>query len=186
MKKSFFISMLIITILEGRVMADSGLHIENFNGIDITFSPPNMPEQRSFQLRGVLSKHETEILVPVIPLIAKFLNHVRRKDSLNFYEKLNEPRKPYSFIRDQNVWLAPATTHNWRVDEASISFVTDFIVNYGDIGGGKMGDYLFRDAYIFKKINGKWIFYESYGEKPYGFLKCKHAEKSCSLDAPLW
>jgi hypothetical protein len=188
MTKSFLMCALICTMFGGQVMADSRSHTENFNGVDITFSPPNMPEQRTFRLRGFLSKRETEILVPVIPLIAKFLNHVRRKDSLIFSDKVNEPRKPYQFIEESNVWLAPYITNNWIVREDNISFVTDFIVNYGRIetGDSMMGEYFFRDAYVFKKINGKWVFYENYGEKPYGFLKCKHADKNCKLDPPLW
>lgn len=167
-------------------MAEPRSHTENFNGVEIIFSPPNMPEQRTLQLRGVLSKRETEILVPAIPLIAKFLNYVRRKDSLQFSDKINEPRKPYQYIKELNVWLAPIRTHSWIVHDDSISFVADFIVNYGEIGGGKMGDYLFRDAYIFKKIDGKWMFYDNFGDKPYGFLKCKHTDKDCTLDTPVW
>lgn len=166
-------------------MAETQGHIENFNGVDIKFSPPNIPEQNTFQLRDVLNKKETEILVEAIPVIAKFLNYIRRKD-IGFSEKLSESRKPYQFIEDKKVWLAPTRTHSWKVSEDKIMFVTDYIVNYGDLGGGTMGEYYFRDAYVFKKVDGKWFFSENFGSKPYGFLKCKHADEKCTSDVNLW
>jgi len=167
-------------------MADNGSHTEEFNGVNITFSPPNMAEQRSFMLRGALTKKETEILVPAIPAIAKFLNFLRLKDAIYLPYPVNTPRKPYQFIPEKEVWLAPIKSYGWRVSDDQISFVVEYIVNYGKIPNGDMGDYYFRDAYIFKKINGQWVFYDNFGDKPYGFLKCKHSDKSCKLDPPLW
>lgn len=167
-------------------MADNGSHTEEFNGVNITFSPPYRHEQRSFTLRGVLTKKETEILVPAIPVIAKFLNYMRLKEAIYLADTVNAPRKPYQFITDKEVWLGPRKTDSWRVSDDEISFVVDYLVSYGKIPNSVMGDYYFRDAYIFQKINGKWVFYDNFGDKPYGFLKCKHSDKSCKLDPPLW
>ena len=147
-----------ILIVWNGVIAETSRHVENFNGVDITFLPPNMPEQRSFQLRCVLNKIETEI----------------------------EYRMPYQQINDSNVWLVPRCTHHWKVSDNSIQFVTDYIVNYGKVGDGTMGEYLFRDSYSFKKVDGKWLFDQNIGPTPYGFLKCKHADKKCTADADLW
>ena len=174
-----------ILIVWNGVMAETSRHVENFNGVDITFLPPNMPEQRSFQLRGVLNKIETDILVPAIPTIAKFLNYVRRNNP-DFSDKLHEYRMPYQYINDSNVWLVPRRTHHWKVSDNSIQFVTDYIVNYGKVGGGTMGEYLFRDSYSFKKVDGKWLFDQNIGPTPYGFLKCKKTDKKCTADADLW
>lgn len=178
--------------------AYSDAHTENFNGVDIRFSPPNMAEQQSFQLRGVINKRETEILAEALPIIAKFLNHVRLKNSITYKDGLREPRKPYDYIKDA-VSLVPYTTHGWVVTSDTIQFQTDFLVNFPesskphrswffkDDGGfhTRIGDYLFRDAYIFKKINGTWTYYDNFGEKPYGFLKCKLTQDKCTLDQPL-
>lgn len=166
-------------------MAESLSHTENFNGVDITFSPPNMHEQRSFQLRGVISRKETEILAPAIPVIAKLLNYARRKSSAEFSEKINEPRRPFKFVRE-DATFASFRTHSWQITDDSIIFVSDYLVSYGVAPNSTVGEYLFRDAYIFKKIDGKWTFYDNYGEKPYGFLRCKHKDKDCTLDIPLW
>lgn len=169
-------------------MADNGSHTEEFNGVNITFSPPYMHEQESFKLRGVLTKKETEILVPAMPAIAMFLNFMRRKDAIYRADKVNVPRKPYQFIQSESEVsvITPMSTYGWRVTDNQISFVVDYLVRYEKIPNGVIGDYYFRDAYVFKKINGQWIFYDNFGDKPYGFLKCKHSDKSCKLDPPLW
>ena len=172
------------------VLSANNSFTENFNGVEIKFSPPNLPEQRTFKLRGQLNKKETEILAEAIPTIARFLNFIRLKDKIKYNEGLKEPRKPYEFINTK-VSIAPSQTYNWLVTSDTIQFQTDFIVNFYDasITTGlqtRMGDYYFRDAYIFKKINNQWIFYDNFGETPYGFLKCKRVQQECMLDKPLW
>ena len=168
-------------------MADNGSHTEEFNGVNITFSPPYRHEQGSFILRGVLTKKETEILVTAMPAIAMFLNFTRRKDAVYRADKVNVPRKPYQFIQSESeVSVTPSSTYGWRVTDNQISFIVDYSVRYGKIPNGVIGDYFFRDAYVFKKINGQWVFYDNFGDKPYGFLKCKHSDNSCKLDPPLW
>ena len=168
-------------------MADNGSHTEEFNGVNITFSPPYRHEQGSFKLRGVLTKKETEILVPAMPAIAMFLNFTRRKDAIYRADKVNVPRKPYQFIQSESeISVIPMSTYGWRVTDNQISFVVDYSVRYGKIPNAVSSAYDFRDAYIFQKINGQWVFYDNFGDKPYGFLKCKHSDKSCKLDPPLW
>jgi hypothetical protein len=111
-------------------MADNGSHTEEFNGVNITFSPPYMHEQESFKLRGVLTKKETEILVPAIPAIAMFLNFMRRKDAIYRADKVNVPRKPYQFIQSESEVsvMTPMSTYGWRVTDNQISFVVDYLV----------------------------------------------------------
>jgi len=116
-----------------------------------------------------------------------FLNFTRRKDALYRADKVNVPRKPYQFIQSESeVSVTPMSTHGWRVTDNQISFVVDYLVRYGKIPNAVSSGYDFRDAYIFEKINGQWVFYDNFGDKPYGFLKCKHSDKSCKLDPPLW
>ena len=160
-------------------------YVENFNGVDITFSPPYRQEQRSFQLRGVINKQETEILVEAIPVIAKFLNYIRRND-IGFPDGLSLYRTPYEFIDGKDVSVGVVRTHRWRITNDSIQFVADYIVSYGKIGDSVMDEHYFRDAYLFKKMDGKWLFVETIGSKPYGFLKCKRVDKKCTADVDLW
>jgi hypothetical protein len=185
-RPEFLVNLTVGAMLIGCGIAGSGSQTENFNGVDITFSPPNLHEQESFQLRGVLDRDQTEILVSAMPVIAKFLNFARRKDAINFFDKVNEPRKPYAYIEQVDVSLANSRTHHWRVSEDTIQFVEDYLVSYGKVGSARLGDHYFRDAYVFKKVNGRWLFFENFGNAPYGFLKCKHADKACTADVDLW
>ena len=96
-------------------MADNGSHTEEFNGVNITFSPPYRHEQGSFILRGVLTKTETEILVTAMPAIAMFLNFTRRKDAVYRADKVNVPRKPYQFIISfLTLAVLQCITYTWK------------------------------------------------------------------------
>jgi hypothetical protein len=186
MLKYVIIGVLFVRVIFwSNTMAETQGHIENFNGVDINFSPPNLHEKQSFQLRGVLTTYETKVVADAMPEIAKFLNYIGRKDAVSKYGA-NLTRKPYEFIDRKDISLAVSRTHGWSISGNAIKFMTDYIVSYGEVGNAEIGDYLFRDAYIFKKIDDKWSFAENYGTKPYGFLKCKRADKKCTADADLW
>jgi hypothetical protein len=167
-------------------MARDRTHTEVVNGVKITFSPKYEKEQESFHLHGVLTKDQTEILKPALPAIAEYLSFLRHSNGYNPALALNKPRTPREFISERVLTFAANRTHSWHITEDAIRFVTDYNILYGTLEQNKWDDRKFRDAHIFRKINGQWVFYDNFGDKPYGFLKCKHSDKSCKLDPPLW
>jgi hypothetical protein len=168
-------------------MSSNKNHIENFNGVNIEFTPPFMAEQRRFRLREKgLGEQETLVIAEARSTLADFINFLRLKERISFNNSIKQSRKPFDYIKsDENIFIAPLFVKDWVIHDNTIQFSIDFHIEYGMYPNLKPDDHPFRDKYIFKKIDGKWMFFDNIGAEPIGFLKCKSTDKSCHLDDDL-
>ena len=159
-------------------------HVDGVGGISFEIKPPYMNEKKAFNVRGGnLSPAERQQISDAMPFIAAFTNAQLGNGSSPALLPASETK--VRSIRDsQNLnsdtFLAVKTIQNWQITAQQIQFNIDYFYT------GQDGQFVYyRDNYVFKLKNQKWMFEKHAKTEPEGVLVCEKSPHGWRVCVPL-
>ena len=153
------------------LFVDKG-HVDGVSGISFEIKPPYLNEKKAFNLRVQnLSPWQLQQISDAMPFIAAFTNEQLGNGISPALVPASEIKA--RSIRDiQNLksdtFLAVKTIQNWQITAHQIQFNIDYFYT------GQDGHFVyFRDNYVFKTHQQKWVFEKHATTAPEGVLACE-------------
>ena len=150
---------------------DKGL-VDAVSGISFEIKPPYLNEKKAFNLRAEnLSPWQLQQISDAMPFIAAFTN-------AQLGNGISPALLPASEIKVRSIrdiqnlksdtFLAVKTIQNWQITAHQIQFNIDYFYT------GQDGHFVyFRDNYVFKTHQQKWVFEKHATTAPEGVLACE-------------
>ena len=159
-------------------------HVDGVGGISFEIKPPYLNEKKAFNLRVEnLSPWQLQQISDAMPFIAAFTNAQLGNGISPVLLPASEIK--VRSIRDiQNLnsdtFLAVKTIQNWQITAQKIQFNIDYFYT------GQDGHFVYyRDNYVFKLKNQKWVFEKHAKTEPEGVLVCEKSPYGWRVCAPL-
>ena len=162
---------------------DKGL-VDAVSGISFEIKPPYLNEKKAFNLRAEnLSPWQLQQISDAMPFIAAFTNAQLGNGASPALLPTSET-KVRSIRNIQNLnsdtFLAVKTIQNWQITAQQIQFNIDYFYT------GQDGHFVFfRDNYIFKTNQQKWVFEKHAKTEPEGVLACEKSPQGWRVCEPL-
>ena len=162
---------------------DKGL-VDGVSGISFEIKPPYLNEKKAFNLRAEnLSPWQLQQISDAMPFIAAFTNAQLGNGPSPALLPTSET-KVRSIRNIQNLnsdtFLAVKTIQNWQITAQQIQFNIDYFYT------GQDGHFVFfRDNYIFKTNQQKWVFEKHAKTEPEGVLACEKSPQGWRVCEPL-
>ena len=162
---------------------DKGL-VDAVSGISFEIKPPYLNEKKAFNLRDEnLSPWQLQQISEAMPFIAAF-TYAQLGNGVSPALLPVSETKVRSIRHIQNLnsdtFLAVKTIQNWQITAQQIQFNIDYFYT------GQDGHFVFfRDNYIFKTNQQKWVFEKHAKTEPEGVLACEKTPKGWRVCAPL-
>ena len=162
---------------------DKGL-VDAVSGISFEIKPPYLNEKKAFNLRAEnLSPWQLQQISDAMPFIAAFTNAQLGNGPSPALLPTSET-KVRSIRNIQNLnsdtFLAVKTIQNWQITAQQIQFNIDYFYT------GQDGHFVFfRDNYIFKTNQQKWVFEKHAKTEPEGVLACEKSPQGWRVCEPL-
>ena len=159
-------------------------HVDGVGGISFEIKPPYLNEKKAFNLRGEnLSPAERQQISDAMPFIAAFTN-AQLGNGISPAMLPASETKARSIRDSQNLnsdtFLAVKTIQNWQITAQQIQFNIDYFYT------GQDGQFVYyRDNYVFKLINQKWMFEKHAKTEPEGVLVCEKSPQGWRVCVPL-
>ena len=159
-------------------------HVDGVGGISFEIKPPYLNEKKAFNLRVEnLSPWQLQQISDAMPFIAAFTN-------AQLGNAISPALLPASETKVRNIrhiqnlnsdtFLAVKTIQNWQITAQQIQFNIDYFYT------GKDGHFVFfRDNYIFKTNQQKWVFEKHAKTEPEGVLACEKSPQGWRVCEPL-
>ena len=147
-------------------------HVDGVGGISFEIKPPYLNEKKAFNLRAEnLSPWQLQQISDAMPFIAAFTN-------AQLGNGISPALLPASEIKVRSIrdiqnlnsdtFLAVKTIQNWQITAHQIQFNIDYFYT------GQDGHFVyFRDNYVFKTHQQKWVFEKHATTAPEGVLACE-------------
>lgn len=159
-------------------------HVDGVGGISFEIKPPYLNEKKAFNLRGEnLSPADLQKISEAMPFIAAFTNaqlgngispavlpvSETKVRSIREIQKLNS-----------DTFLSVKTIQNWQITAQQIEFNIDYFYT------GQDGQFVYyRDNYVFKPKNQRWVFEKHAKTEPEGILACDKSPQGWRVCVPL-
>ena len=159
-------------------------HVDGVGGIFFEIKPPYLNEKKAFNLRAEnLSPWQLQQISDAMPFIAAFTN-------AQLGNGISTALLPASEIKVRSIrvienlnsdtFLAVKTIQNWQITAQQIQFNIDYFYT------GQDGHFVYyRDNYVFKLKNQKWVFEKHAKTEPEGVLVCEKSPYGWRVCAPL-
>ena len=146
--------------------------VDGVGGISFEIKPPYLNEKKAFNLRAEnLSPWQLQQIADAMPFIAAFTN-------AQLGNGISPALLPASEIKVRSIrdiqnlksdtFLAVKTIQNWQITAHQIQFNIDYFYT------GQDGHFVyFRDNYVFKTHQQKWVFEKHATTAPEGVLACE-------------
>ena len=162
---------------------DKGL-VDAVSGISFEIKPPYLNEKKAFNLRAEnLSPWQLQQISDAMPFIAAFTNAQLGNGVSNALLPTAETKvRSIRHIQNLNsdTFLAVKTIQNWQITAQHIQFNIDYFYT------GQDGHFVFfRDNYIFKTNQQKWVFEKHAKTEPEGVLACEKSPQGWRVCEPL-
>jgi len=180
-------------VLVDRWLFSSGVATEFFvgkglvhavSGISFEIKPPYLNEKKAFNLRAEnLSPWQLQQISEAMPFIAAF-TYAQLGNGVSPALLPVSETKVRSIRHIQNLnsdtFLAVKTIQNWQITAQQIQFNIDYFYT------GQDGHFVFfRDNYIFKTNQQKWVFEKHAKTEPEGVLACEKSPQGWRVCEPL-
>ena len=159
-------------------------HVDGVGGIFFEIKPPYLNEKKAFNLRVEnLSPWQLQQISDAMPFIAAFTNAQLGNGISTALLPASEIK--VRSIRDienlnSDTFLAVKTIQNWQITAQQIQFNIDYFYT------GQDGHFVYyRDNYVFKLKNQKWVFEKHAKTEPEGVLVCEKSPYGWRVCAPL-
>ena len=159
-------------------------HVDGVGGIFFEIKPPYLNEKKAFNLRGEnLSPWQLQQISDAMPFIAAFTNAQLGNGISTALLPASEIK--VRSIRDienlnSDTFLAVKTIQNWQITAQQIQFNIDYFYT------GQDGHFVYyRDNYVFKLKNQKWVFEKHAKTEPEGVLACEKSPHGWRVCMPL-
>ena len=162
---------------------DKGL-VDAVSGISFEIKPPYLNEKKAFNLRAEnLSPWQLQQISEAMPFIAAF-TYAQLGNGVSPALLPVSETKVRSIRHIQNLnsdtFLAVKTIQNWQIKAQQIQFNIDYFYT------GQDGHFVFyRDNYIFKTNQQKWVFEKHAKTEPEGVLACEKSPQGWRVCEPL-
>jgi hypothetical protein len=162
---------------------DKGL-VDAVSGISFEIKPPYLNEKKAFNLRAEnLSPWQLQQISEAMPFIAAF-TYAQLGNGVSPALLPVSETKVRSIRHIQNLnsdtFLAVKTIQNWQITPQQIQFNIDYFYT------GQDGHFVFfRDNYIFKTNQQKWVFEKHAKTEPEGVLACEKSPQGWRVCEPL-
>ena len=162
---------------------DKGL-VDAVSGISFEIKPPYLNEKKAFNLRAEnLSPWQLQQISEAMPFIAAF-TYAQLGNGVSPALLPVSETKVRSIRHIQNLnsdtFLAVKTIQNWQITAQQIQFNIDYFYT------GQDGHFVFfRDNYIFKTNQQKWVFEKHAKTEPEGVLACEKSTQGWRVCEPL-
>lgn len=162
---------------------DKGL-VDAVSGISFEIKPPYLNEKKAFNLRAEnLSPWQLQQISEAMPFIAAF-TYAQLGNGVSPALLPVSETKVRSIRHIQNLnsdtFLAVKTIQNWQITAQQIQFNIDYFYS------GQDGHFVFfRDNYIFKTNQQKWVFEKHAKTEPEGVLACENSPQGWRVCEPL-
>lgn len=162
---------------------DKGL-VDAVSGISFEIKPPYLNEKKAFNLRAEnLSPWQLQQISEAMPFIAAF-TYAQLGNGVSPALLPVSETKVRSIRHIQNLnsdtFLAVKTIQNWQITAEQIQFNIDYFYT------GQDGHFVFfRDNYIFKTNQQKWVFEKHAKTEPEGVLACEKSPQGWRVCEPL-
>ena len=162
---------------------DKGL-VDAVSGISFEIKPPYLNEKKAFNLRAEnLSPWQLQQISEAMPFIAAF-TYAQLGNGVSPALLPVSETKVRSIRHIQNLnsdtFLAVKTIQNWQITAQQIQFNIDYFYT------GQDGHFVFfRDNYIFKTNQQKWVFEKHAKTEPEGVLACEKSPQGWRVCEPL-
>ena len=159
-------------------------HVDGVSGISFEIKPPYLNEKKAFNLRAEnLSPWQLQQISDAMPFIAAFTNAQLGNGVSPALLPASET-KVRSIRNIQNLnsdtFLAVKTIQNWQITAQQIQFNIDYFYT------GQDGHFVFfRDNYIFKTNQQKWVFEKHAKTEPEGVLVCEKSLQGWRVCVPI-
>ena len=162
---------------------DKGL-VDAVSGISFEIKPPYLNEKKAFNLRAEnLSPWQLQQISDAMPFIAAFTNAQLGNGPSPALLPTSETKvRSIRHIQNLNsdTFLAVKTIQNWQITAQHIQFNIDYFYT------GQDGHFVFfRDNYIFKTNQQKWVFEKHAKTEPEGVLACEKSPQGWRVCEPL-
>jgi hypothetical protein len=159
-------------------------HVDGVDGISFEIKPPYLNEKKAFNLRAEnLSPTELQKISEAMPFIAAFTN-------AQLGNGISPALLPASEIKVRSIreiqklnsdtFLSVKTIQNWQITAQQIEFNIDYFYT------GQDGQFVYyRDNYVFKSKNQKWVFEKHAHSEPEGVLSCEKSPSGWRVCVPL-
>ena len=159
-------------------------HVDGVGGISFEIKPPYLNEKKAFNLRVEnLSPWQLQQISDAMPFIAAFTNAQLGNGISPALLPASETK--VRSIRDienlnSDTFLAVKTIQNWQITAQQIQFNIDYFYT------GQDGHFVYyRDNYVFKLKNQKWVFEKHAKTEPEGVLACEKSPHGWRVCMPL-
>ena len=159
-------------------------HVDGVGGISFEIKPPYLNEKKAFNLRVEnLSPWQLQQISDAMPFIAAFTNAQLGNGISTALLPASEIK--VRSIRDienlnSDTFLAVKTIQNWQITAQQIQFNIDYFYT------GQDGHFVYyRDNYVFKLKNQKWVFEKHAKTEPEGVLACEKSPHGWRVCMPL-
>lgn len=159
-------------------------HVDGIGGISFEIKPPYLNEKKAFNLRVEnLSPWQLQQISDAMPFIAAFTNAQLGNGISTALLPASEIK--VRSIRDienlnSDTFLAVKTIQNWQIMAQQIQFNIDYFYT------GQDGHFVYyRDNYVFKLKNHKWVFEKHAKTEPEGVLTCEKSPHGWRVCMPL-
>ena len=162
---------------------DKGL-VDAVSGISFEIKPPYLNEKKAFNLRAEnLSPWQLQQISEAMSFIAAF-TYAQLGNGVSPALLPVSETKVRSIRHIQNLnsdtFLAVKTIQNWQITAQQIQFNIDYFYT------GQDGHFVFfRDNYIFKTNQQKWVFEKHAKTEPEGVLACEKSPQGWRVCEPL-
>jgi hypothetical protein len=162
---------------------DKGL-VDAVSGISFEIKPPYLNEKKAFNLRAEnLSPWQLQQISEAMPFIAAF-TYAQLGNGVSPALLPVSETKVRSIRHIQNLnsdtFLAVKTIQNWQITAQQIQFNIDYFYT-----GQDRHFVFFRDNYIFKTNQQKWVFEKHAKTEPEGVLACEKSPQGWRVCEPL-
>ena len=158
-------------------------HVDGVGGISFEIKPPYLNEKKAFNLRVEnLSPWQLQQISDAMPFIAAFTNAQLGNGISTALLPASEIK--VRSIRDienlnSDTFLAVKTIQNWQITAQQIQFNIDYFYT------GQDGHFVYyRDNYVFKLKNQKWVFEKHAKTEPEGVLACEKSPQGWRVCVP--
>jgi len=159
-------------------------HVMWVGGISFEIKPPYLNEKKAFNLNVEnLSSWQLQQISDAMPFIAAFTN-------AQLGNGISPALLPASEIKVRSIrdiqnlnsdtFLAVKTIQNWQISAQQIQFNIDYFYT------GQDGHFVYyRDNYVFKQNDQKWVFEKHAKTEPDGVLACEKNPHGWRVCEPL-
>jgi hypothetical protein len=159
-------------------------HVDEVSGISFEIKPPYLNEKKAFNLRAEnLSPWQLQQISDAMPFIAAFTNAQLGNGVSPALLPASETKvRSIRYIQNlnSNTFLAVKTIQNWQITAQQIQFNIDYFYT------GQEGHFVFfRDNYIFKTNQQRWVFEKHAKTEPEGVLACEKSPQGWRVCEPL-